>query len=179
MEYFQRYYDGLTKGELVHNDYWLIVIIEAAWHCKSRDVDYIRFNQLKERSNEALSRITKGLRYSLGGTFESIINSDRCKRFLRVVKVSKKGKRETRIYPNISLIEKEIRGRQAENFDNKVFRHAYKADPFPRTRAIIEPPVKVSESLARQTAKTRGLSDSVIVTDSLGMVVTHKEAREK
>lgn len=173
MEYFQRYYDDLTKKQLVYNDYWIIVIIEAAWHCKSRGVDYIRFNQLKERSNEALGRITKGLRYSLGGTFDSIIHSHRCKRFLRVVKISKK---ETRIYPNISLIENEVRGRQAENFDDKVLRHAYKIDPFPRNRSITEHSIAISESLTRQTAKTRSLSDSLSVLDRVSVVVTHAKS---
>jgi hypothetical protein len=176
VEYFQRYYDDLSKRQLVHNDYWIIVIIEAAWYCKSRNVDYIRFNRLKELSNEALSRITDGVRYSLGGTFESIIYSHRCKRFLHVVKINKK---ETRIYPNISLIEREVKAKQAENFDNKVLRHTYICDPFPRTRPITEPSVVVSESLTRQTSKTRSLSDSVPVLERLGMVVTRAKSKEE
>jgi hypothetical protein len=179
VDYFQRYNDDLTKRELVHDDYLLIVIIEAAWYCKSSGVDYIRYNQLKERSNNTLNRITNGERSALGGgSFPSIIYSHRSERFLRIVK---RGEKETRIYPDISLIEKEVKRRQAENFDNKVLRHAYKSDPFPRTRSIAEPFVAISESLSRQS-KTRSQNESVTISGRLGLTVSHanpKEAREK
>jgi hypothetical protein len=181
VEYFQRYYDDLTKRELAHDDYLLIVIIEAAWYCKTSGVDCIRYNQLKERSNNTLNRITDGERSALGGgSFPSIIYSRRCKRFLRIVKIE--GKKETQIYPNIPLIEKEVKRRQAENFNDKVLRHAYKSDPFPRTRSITEPSVAISESLTGQRSKTRSQTESVSISEGLGMTVTHanpKKAREK
>ncbi len=44
-----QYYDGLNKRELVHDYPRLIVIKEAAEYCKSRDVDCIRFSELKEK----------------------------------------------------------------------------------------------------------------------------------
>ena len=107
-----QYYDGLNKRELVHDDSWLIVIKEAAEYCKSRGGDHIRFNHLKERSDEALSWLTGGARYSFGGTFESIVFSQRCKKYLRVVKISPT---ETQISPYSSPIDKEFEARRAEN----------------------------------------------------------------
>ena len=107
-----QYYDGLNKKELVHDYPWLIVIKEAAEYCRLRDVGYIRFNPLKERSNEALSWLTGGLRYSFGGAFESIVNSQRCKKYLRVDKISPT---ETQISPYFSSIDKEFEARRAEN----------------------------------------------------------------
>lgn len=117
MDHLQ-YYEGLNNRELVHHDVWLIVIKEAAEYCKSRGVDYIIFSRLKERSGEALFQLTRILRYSFGGSFESIVYSSRCKKYLRVEKImNKSGTKsiETRIYPKISLIDKEFEARRAEN----------------------------------------------------------------
>ena len=107
-----RSYVGLNKRELVHDYPRLIVKKEAAEYCKSRDVDCIRFSELRRRSNKALSWLTGGVRYSFGGAFESIVYSQRCKRYLRVVDVSP---RETEIYPYFSSIDKEFEARRAEN----------------------------------------------------------------
>ena len=60
---------------------------------------------LKERSNEALNRLTEGARYSCSGTFESILDSRRCKKGFYAC--SQNNDKETRIYPNIPLIQKE------------------------------------------------------------------------
>jgi hypothetical protein len=114
------YYDGLPSKIVAYNDYWLIVAIEAARYCESRHIDYIRYSPLKERSNEALNRLTNGEKTLGGGTFESIINSDRCKRFFKIVRVN--NKRETRIYPDIPLIKAEVKARRAENFDGKIIK---------------------------------------------------------
>ena len=146
MEQLQ-YYDGLNKRELVHDYPWLIVIKEAAEYCKSRDVDYIRFNPLKERSNKALGWLTGGLRYSLGGTFESIVYSHRCKRYLRLVKESP---REARIYPYISIIDKEFAARQAENLkygNKRLATLVSDLDQVHRHRFIDES-VRISEGLS-------------------------------
>jgi hypothetical protein len=146
MGYLQ-YYDGLNKRELVNDNPWLIVIKEAAEYCKSRDVDYIRFNSLKERSNEALSWLTGGSRYSLGGTFESIVYSHRCKRYLHVVKV---GPKETRIYPNISLTDKEFEARRAENLkpgNKRLATLVSGLDQVQRSRPIFEPKIPITDGL--------------------------------
>jgi hypothetical protein len=73
-----RYYYGLNAQKLAHNDYWLIVIIEAASYCESRHEEYIRYSRLKSNSDEALNRLTSE-KSSLGiGSFLSIINSRGC-----------------------------------------------------------------------------------------------------
>jgi hypothetical protein len=188
VEYHQ-YYDNMSLNELNHNP-WLIVIIEAAWYCESRHVSYIRYTQLKTKSNEKLNRITEGKTHTcinLGGTYESIISrlSDpsmpKKDRFLTRRRIKVKGKKETRIYPNIPLIQKEVKVRQAENLDygNKtLIRLKNKIDSVLHPRRIIETPVTISESITRQIAKTRALSDSSIVSERLGNVVTHVKPKK-
>jgi hypothetical protein len=176
---YDEYYVGLTKKELAHNDYWLIVIIEAAWYCESRNEDYIRRTQLKTGSDKSLNRITEGERSGFGGgAFASIINSRRCRRFLRVDKVNKK---ETRIYPNIPLIQKGVKSRQAENLEarNKRLRVIGDTDTVHHPRSISEPSLLISESLTRQTSKIRSLSDSLQISDRLSTVATHANTKEE
>jgi hypothetical protein len=180
---YLEYYDGLNWKGLVYNHYWLIVIIEAAWYCESRNKECIRFNPLKVKCNQAIKRLTKDQISGLAdGTFKSIIYSDRCKEFLRVEKVKNKNKTETWIYPNISRIQEEIRSRKIENLDNgdeRLARIVNKYDTIHRRRPILdEPSVQVSDSLTRQASKTRALSDSVQVSDRLGMVVTRANPKK-
>lgn len=188
MEYHQ-YYDNMSLNELNHNP-WLIVIIEAAWYCESRHVDYIRYTQLKTKSNEKLNRITEGKTHTcinLGGTYESIISRlsnpsiPKKDRFLTRRRIKVKGKKETHICPNIPLIQREVKGRQAENldYDNKtLIRLKNKIDSVLHPRPITEPSVAISESLTRQTAKTRTLSDSLSISERLGMIVTHAKPKK-
>lgn len=138
VEYHQ-YYNGLSVQELVHNDSWLIVCIEAAWYCESRHDDYIRYNQLRTRCNEILNRETKGARSDFGGSFDSIINSHRCEKFLKVKRVN--NKKETRIYPNVTAVQNETRCRKRENVDSgnkRIIRIINKSDTVHCNRPITE-----------------------------------------
>jgi hypothetical protein len=187
VEYHQ-YYDNMSKEELDHNP-WLIVIIEAAWYCESRHEDYIKRSSLKRRSNKILNRITEGRTHTsldLGGTFETIISKlskgpkPKKDRFLTRVNKDKR-KKDSRIYPNIKLIQNEVKNRQAENLDNGIktlIRLRYKIDSVHHPRFIIEPSLATLESVIRRTAKTRCASDSLTLSDGVGMVVTHASSNE-
>ncbi len=89
LDYYE-YYDGLGWKRLAYHDYWLIVIIEAASFCESHHEKYVRFSYLRKMSNEALKKLPNNEKTNLGGTFTSIIYSDRCKKFLRIRKVKNK-----------------------------------------------------------------------------------------
>lgn len=109
--------DTLAVRELVHDDPWLIVCIEAAWYCKSRHVDYIRYYQLKTRSEKVLNRETNGARSDFGGSYASIFKSHRYEKFFSVKRDRRKN--ETRVYPNIPAIQNEIGYRKRENLDSR------------------------------------------------------------
>ena len=160
MEYLQ-YYDGLSRKELAHDDSWLIVCIEAAWYCESYHRKSVRFNQLRKRCDYALNQKTDGERTEFGGTFASILNSRRCKKFFRVIKI---GKHETLIYPNIRLIQEEVKGRRLENFasmDKQLLRYIDKTATVQMTRSIVEPPVQISDRADRIV--TRGLDTLLLL----------------
>ncbi len=181
LEYYE-YYDGLDWKGLVYNHYWLIVIIEAALFCESRNERYIRFNDLRKKSNEALKSLTNNENTNLGGTFASIIYSDRCKKFFRVrVKNKNNNRKETRIYPKILAIQNEVKNRKIENLNygnDRLARIRNKFDIVHRRRPIVEPSVSVSDSLTRQTSKTRTLSNSVQISERLDIVVTRANPKE-
>ena len=181
MEHFE-YYDGLDWKGLVYHDYWLIVIIEAVSYCESHHEKYVRFSHLRKISNEALKRLTNNENTNLGGTFTSIIYSDRCKKFFRVrVKNKNNNKKETRIYPKILAIQNEVKHRKIENLNygnDRLARIRNKFDIVHRRRPIVEPSVSVSDSLTRQTSKTRTLSNSVQISERLDIVVTRANPKE-
>jgi lipopolysaccharide export LptBFGC system permease protein LptF len=182
VEYLE-YYDGLDWKGLIYNHYWLIVVIEAAWYCESRHEKYIRYSRLKEKSNESLKRLTKGIKTDLGGTFNSIIHSDRCKNFLRIriVKNENNNKKETWIYPKISAIQNEIKNRKIENLNNGGDRLEYlrKGEHRHPSRSPKETEaVQVSEFVSRQRSKARTLGDSVQVSGKPNVVVTHTNSKE-
>jgi hypothetical protein len=146
-----QYYEGLNKIELAHHS-WLIVLIEAAWYCESRHVSYIRYLDLKRRSDDALNTITNGERSEFGGgSFASILSSDRCKKFLCVDKV---GEKETRISPDIPLIQAEIKARKIENLDNHRgrFDYLYPGETANKHRKISES-VKISDDVKVSVSK--------------------------
>ncbi|HJT48211.1 MAG TPA: hypothetical protein VJ729_08495 [Nitrososphaeraceae archaeon] len=149
------------KG-LIYNHYWLIVIIEAAFHCESRHERYIRYNRLREKSNEALKRLTKGEKIDLGGTFDSIIRSARCKKFLcvRAIKNKNDNRKETRIYPKVRAIQNEVKNRKTENLnhgDDRLVRIRNKYDTVHRVRS---------------------LSDSAQVSEKIDVIVTRANPKE-
>ena len=93
-----------------------------------------------------------------GGNFYRKVERCELRGFFKVKKV---GKKETRIRPNIPLIEKEIKRKQIENLrsSNKTLYTALKpGDTINRARAL---PI-----------------ESVKVFDRLGMEVTHTNSKE-
>jgi hypothetical protein len=169
-----RYYYGLNPVGLAHNEYWLIVIIQAASFCESRHVDYIRYSLLKTISDEVLRTINKR-RFGLGGgSFKSIIKTCSNKGFLRIEKVSKK---ETRIYPNIPLIKREVEAKKIENLacgNKRIIRIVPNDATVQHHPRLVPESILVSDSVARQTTKVRAPpTESVKVSDTLSAVVTH------
>jgi len=160
-------------------------MIEAAWYCESRHVNRIRYSELKKRSDEKLNEVTDGKQSEFGGqAFLLIINkysnssTPKKDRYLTRVKV--KGNNVTWIYPNIPLI-REVKRRQAESLKarNKRLRTIDNNDMVHHPRFIFEPPLVISESLARQTSKTRGPGDPVPISEGLGMKVMHTDPKEE
>jgi len=183
---YDQYYDYLKWKEVDLYDRWIIVMIEAAWYCESRHGNRIRYSELKKRSDEKLNEVTDGKHSEFGGqAFLLIINkysnssTPKKDRYLTRVKV--KGKNVTWIYPNIPLIREEVKRRQAESLKarNKRLRTIDNNDMVHHPRFIFEPPLVISESLARQTSKTRGPGDPVPISEGLGMKVMHTDPKEE
>lgn len=139
------YYDGLGQYEVAYGTSF-IVLIEAVWYCKSLDKEHIRYSHLKKISNDSLLEKTNGDRTDFGGNYDKIIRHYEREGFLIIKKV---GKKDTRIYPIIPLIEKEIKRKQIENLrsSNKVlYRLLWPGDTIKRHRKLLES-VKISEKL--------------------------------
>lgn len=144
MEY-RNYYDGLLP--LAHNDTWLIICIELAYYCESHGVRDMRYNHLKSISNEVLNEITDGERSDFGGSFDSFIHSNGGSKFLRVNKV---GKKETRIEPNIALIQEEVKNKKLEymaKHDRMLFRYIGPKDRVYRNRPLPAESGTISDSV--------------------------------
>jgi hypothetical protein len=152
---YPQYYENLDRRELEEKP-MLIVMIEAAWYCESNNAKFIRYFPLKIRSNKCLSRITGGKRSDLGGGFDSVIKTlsnpliAKKERFL-TRRHKKIGGRmgETRFYPNITLIQREIKRRQAENLESGKWRlvSISKNDRVHRSRSLPLESVPISEML--------------------------------
>jgi hypothetical protein len=70
------------------NDRKLIILQEAVKYCKGKNVDKIRYSDLKRHCNDRLSYLTDGYQTDFGGSFEKYIidlesNSEPDKSFLR------------------------------------------------------------------------------------------------
>jgi hypothetical protein len=176
VEYYQ-YYDGLTDEELYSE---LIVKIEAAWYCDSYGKKFIRYSPLRRSSNESSIKLTKNEISS--GTFASIVSKlsnpsiPKKDRIFTRRYVKARGNEESRIYPNIPLIQKEIKRRQAENLsigNKRLIRIISNIDHVQRHRSIFES-VGISESVDRQVNKSRSPPiESVKISEKLSMTVTH------
>jgi hypothetical protein len=140
------YYDGLGQYELAYGRSF-IVPIEAAWYCKSLNKEDIRYSRLREISNDSLCEKTNGERTDFGGNYDKIIKRYEREGFLIIKKV---GKKDTRIYPNIPLIEMEIKSKQIENLSSShktIYRIMKPGDTINRVRALPIESVKVSDRL--------------------------------
>lgn len=141
-------YFGLRLVEIDGSidDLWLIVCIEAAWYCTSRGVESIRFSDLRERCDEALTLLTHGKRTNFGGTYQRILDNPRYGKFFDVRK--HKGKRWTSIYPKIEAIQNEVRSKRLDNFGERViFGRVPGRDKMLNEREVLEPPVSISDSV--------------------------------
>lgn len=84
--------------------------------------------------------------------------------------------KETRIYPNILLTKKEIEAKKSENLDygdKRIIRIVPNDATINIHPRLVPEFVKISESLTRQASKTRATTDSIQVSDRLGMIVTY------
>jgi hypothetical protein len=74
-----------------------------------------------------------------------------------------KDKKETRIYPNISLIKKEVEAKKIENlaYGNKRIIKIINNDAKVHSRKTLTDSTQVSESRTKQTTKISALNDSV------------------
>jgi hypothetical protein len=172
------YYDGLDPKDLIYDRY-LIFIIEAAAYCELNQTDCVRRACLKNNCDQTLGEYSKGVPSEMGGSFESIMNSQRYKNLFHVTRV--KNKKQVLIYPHIPAIQEKIRRNKINNLNSGNGRlvFARKGESFLRTRSPkgVEV-VSVSESLSRQTSKTRALNDSVQTSERLGIVVTRANQKK-
>src|SRR5215210_7438922 len=88
------------------DDRRLIILQEAVKYCKEKNVDKIRYSDLKRRCNDRLSDLTDGYQTDFGGSFENYIidlesNSEPNKSFL---KRYKQKPAKSFIMPDISKI---------------------------------------------------------------------------
>ena len=93
-------------------------------------------------------------------------------KFFCVEKV--KDKKETRIYPNIPLIKKEVEAKKIENlaYGNKRIIKIVGNDATVHYRRTLMDSAHVSEFLTKQTTKVRALIDSASVSERINVIVT-------
>jgi hypothetical protein len=136
-------------------------------------VDYIRYSLLKTISDEVLRTINNRRSGLGGGSFASIIKTCSNKGFLHIEKVSEK---ETRIYPNIPLIKREVEAKKIENLaygNKRIIRIVPNDATVQHHPRLVPESVQVSGSLARQTSKARAPpTESISITDGVSITVT-------
>jgi hypothetical protein len=171
------YYDGLDPMDLIYDRY-LIFIIEAAYYCELNQTDHVKRARLKENCDKKLDQLTKGNPSEMGGSLDSIIDSQRYQHLFHVTRVD--NKKNTFIYPHIPAIQDEVRRKKVETLNSGGGRLVFirKDETISRTRSPKVEVVSVSESLERRTAKARVLRESVSASDRLGMTVTRSKAIE-
>ena len=156
-----QYYNGLDWNEFAHDDGCrLIFLIEAAPYCESHpEEEGIKRARHKENCDRRLNNITNGRRSNFGGTYESIQSNPNFETYFHVTKPENEMKRNTRIHPHISEIKQLVESKKTGKTHIRVLKPGYKLEQPPRH--IFEHSVRISESLARQTSKTRSATDSV------------------
>jgi hypothetical protein len=122
-----------------------------------------------------LSKITKGRRSDFGGTYESIIKNPCFEKFFYVIRPENKNKKDTRIYPHISAIKQLV---ESKKTGKKHIRILNKGAIVHHPTQRLFDSVPVSESLTRQTTKVRAVSDSVQVSERLGVLVTRANPKQ-
>ena len=171
------YYDGLDPRDLIYDRY-LIFIIELRIYCELNQTDHIKRARLKENCDHILAQLTKGVPSEMGGSIDSIMDSQRYQNLFHVTRVE--NKKNTFIYPHIPAIQDEVRRKKIKTLNSGGSRLVFirKGQTISRTGSPKIEVVSVLESLERQTAKARALKESVSVSDRLGMTVTHNKPIE-
>jgi hypothetical protein len=77
------YYAGLDPKDLIYDRY-LIFIIEAAYYCELNQTDHVKRARLKENCDKKLDELTKGVPSEFGGSFDSIMDSQRYEHLFHV-----------------------------------------------------------------------------------------------
>lgn len=105
MEHFQ-YYDGLDPYDLAYHYRWLVVCNEAAYYCEHEHIDHIGYSRLRSRCDSFLHGLTK-LEFGMpSSSFKTAVDRCESEGFFTVEREVGKDKDETRIIPNIPLIQK-------------------------------------------------------------------------
>jgi DNA mismatch repair ATPase MutS len=171
-----QYYNGLDWNELAYDDCCrLIFMIESASYSESTQEEFIRRARHKENCDRMLSKITNGRRSDFGGTYESIINNSRFKKFFHVTRSENKNKKDTRIYPRISEIKQLV---ESKKTGKKYIRILNDGAIVHHPPQLLMDSAQVSESLTRQLTKARALSDSAQVSERIDVIVTRANPKE-
>jgi hypothetical protein len=115
-------------GELEKGDKKLIILIESAKYYKEKNIDHIRYSQLKDLSDNRLNEFTDGFQTNFGGAFEIYIKEFEKEGYLKRVK---KSPGKTLIFPDISKIESLLDKKGLKNYLNKMDVEAVYETPTP------------------------------------------------
>ncbi|MDQ3903216.1 MAG: hypothetical protein M3247_06220, partial [Thermoproteota archaeon] len=78
--------------------------------------DHVKRARLEENCNKKLDELTKGRPSEMGGSLDSILNSQRYEHLLHVTRVQ--NKKNTLIYPHIPAIQEEVKRRKIKNLND-------------------------------------------------------------
>ena len=151
-------YDGLNPGELSRGTP-LIIPFEAYWYCKQLKKKSLRFIEIKNISNNALTEFTNGARTDFGGKnlHRHILRYEQEGLFRR----KERGAKETEIEVIFDAIEEEHKRQQAKydfsEGDNLSF---YR---------IVKPP---TETCRDSINRWRGINESIKIADAVAIKVT-------
>lgn len=103
MTHYYRYIDSNT----LLKDRKLIIFAESIKYCREKEVDRIRYTELKVLCNDKLAHLTEGKETDLGGNFEKLLKeianpiNPKNEQFMNRDHISRK---KTYLHPNIPLM---------------------------------------------------------------------------
>ena len=142
-------YDGLSFEPLFYHDRWLILCIESVSYCKSQDVTSIGYSHLRSILGDRLRNFFKVTFDLSPSSFERAKNAAIRRGLIRVEYKVVNGKKESRIVPNVPLIEREIETRKKESLTSRNTRLRL-LDPDDCVTRVRRPPtdsIKISDSV--------------------------------
>lgn len=160
-------YDGLDSGELSRGTP-LIIPFEAYWYCKQLKKKSLRFIEIKNVSNNALTEFTNGARTDFGGKnlHRHILRYEREGLFRR----KERGAKETVIEVIFDAIEEEAKRQQAKyEFSEGNNLSLYR---------ITKPHTKTSRDSIN---RWRGIIESITISDKVSdpIVTKHRIITEE